>query len=222
MSAVSTVVFDVNETLSDLGPLQDRFRDLGAPGHLAPLWFASVLRDGLALATTGHSAPFAEIGRTLLTSMLDPRSLDRPVDEAAQHVMDGFMSLSVHEDVPDGIAALRGEGLRLVTLTNGSSAVADQLLAGAGLREAFERLLTVEDAGLWKPAGSAYEFAAEQCGTDLADMVLVAVHPWDIHGAAIAGMRTAWINRSGHTYPGYFTAPDIEVAALPDLASRLP
>jgi 2-haloacid dehalogenase len=221
MSIVSTVVFDVNETLSDLEPLQERFRDLGAPGHLAPLWFASVLRDGMALAATGHSAPFADVGRTVLASMLDRRSLDREVDEAVQHVMEGFMGLSVHADVPEGIAALEGEGLRLVTLTNGSSAVADRLLTGAGLREAFEQLLTVEDAELWKPARSAYEFAAAQCGTSLSDMVLVAVHPWDIHGAATAGMRTAWINRGGHTYPRHFTAPDVEVTGVDELAEQL-
>jgi hypothetical protein len=28
-------------------------------------------------------------------------------------------------------------------------------------------------------------------------MLLVAVHPWDIHGAAQAGMGTAWVNRTG-------------------------
>jgi len=221
MKAVSTVVFDVNETLSDLQPLQTRFSDVGAPGHLAPLWFASVLRDGLALTVTGQSQPFADIGKALLFSMLDPGSLNRPVDEAVQHVMEGFMSLSVHPDVPPGIRALDEAGLRLVTLSNGSSGVADRLLTTAGLREAFETLLTVEDADLWKPARGAYRFAAEQCDTDLAEMVLVAVHPWDIHGAANAGMVTAWINRGGGSYPEHFTAPDIEVSGLHDLADRL-
>jgi len=28
-------------------------------------------------------------------------------------------------------------------------------------------------------------------------MLLVTVHPWDIHGAARAGLSTAWINRAG-------------------------
>jgi 2-haloacid dehalogenase len=221
MNAVSTVVFDVNETLSDLTPLQARFGDVGAPAHLAPLWFASVLRDGLALTTTGDSRPFADIGRALLLTMLDPDSLDRPVEDAVQHVMEGFMSLSVHPDVPEGIVALSEAGLRLVTLSNGSSSVADRLLTGAGLRDAFETLLTVEDAGLWKPARSAYTFAAEQCGTDLGEMVLVAVHPWDIHGAANAGMVTAWVNRAGNRYPEHFTTPDIEISTVAHLAHRL-
>ncbi|MGB7450272.1 MAG: haloacid dehalogenase type II [Ornithinimicrobium sp.] len=221
MSPVSTVVFDVNETLSDLAPLQERFSDIGAPRHLAPLWFASLLRDGLALTVTGDNQAFADIGRTLLFSMLDPDSLDRSVDDAVRHVMEGFMSLSVHPDVPDGVAALEEAGLRLVTLSNGSSSVADRLLTEAGLRGSFAQLLTVEDAEVWKPARSAYAFAAERCGTDLGEMVLVAVHPWDIHGAANAGMVTAWINRDGGTYPGHFAAPDLEISGLAELATRL-
>ncbi|CAN5567398.1 haloacid dehalogenase type II [soil metagenome] len=221
MDSVRTIVFDVNETLSDLAPLQARFTDVGAPAQLAPLWFTSILRDGLALTATGQSRPFAEIGKTLLASLLDPDALDRPVDEAVQHVMEGFMTLSVHPDVPDGIAALRAAGLQLVTLSNGSSAVADQLLRGAGLRDSFEALLTVEDSDVWKPARTAYEYAARACGVELAQMTLVAVHPWDIHGAARAGMRTAWINRGGSAYPGHFAGPDIEIAGLDELADTL-
>lgn len=50
--------------------------------------------------------------------------------------------------------------------------------------------------------------------------MLVAVHPWDIHGAA-AGLRTAWINRTGATYPSYFRAAEIEAKDLVDLAEIL-
>lgn len=37
-----------------------------------------------------------------------------------------------------------------------------------------------------------------------------------------AGLGTAWINRTGGGYPAYFTAPDLSVASLLDLAGRSP
>ena len=40
------LVFDVNETLSDMSPMGQRFEDVGAPEHLAKTWFAGLLRDG--------------------------------------------------------------------------------------------------------------------------------------------------------------------------------
>lgn len=52
-------------------------------------------------------------------------------------------------------------------------------------------------------------------------MLLVAVHPWDIHGAASAGMHTAWLNRSGDPYPGYFTHPEHTISALSELSTIL-
>lgn len=37
--------------------------------------------------------------------------------------------------------------------------------------------------------------------------MLVAVHPWDVDGAARADMSTACINRTGPRYPDGSTAP---------------
>nr|WP_199734876.1 HAD family hydrolase [Cellulomonas sp. PhB143] len=99
--------------------------------------------------------------------------------------------------------------------------VADSLLGRAGVREHFERLLSVEDARRWKPAPEAYAYGVEACGVDAAQAMLVAVHPWDIDGAARAGLATAWIDRSGGHYPGCFTPPDLRVASVTDLAERL-
>ncbi|KGH44950.1 hypothetical protein IN07_20295 [Modestobacter caceresii] len=217
----SVLVFDVNETLSDLQPMAQRFTDVGAPGHLSTLWFAMVLRDGFALTAAGSQQPFAELGAGALRTVLTGLDLDRDLETAVAHVMQGFSELGVHDDVPDGARGLRDAGLRLVTLSNGSSQVAEQLLTRAGIRDSFQHLLSVEDAGAWKPARTAYEYAAGACGTPLDAMTLVAVHPWDIDGAARAGMSTVWINRTGASYPDYFTPPTHTVSALTDLAGRL-
>lgn len=221
MSQPSVIVFDVNETLSDMAPMAGRFADIGAPEHLAKLWFASLLRDGFALTAAGAQERFSVLGEGALRTLLARAELNRDVDAAIEHVMAGFLSLQVHADVPDGVRALRSAGLRLVTLTNGSTRVAEELFASAGIRPEFEQLLSVEDAGTWKPAQAAYEYAARVCGTDVAEMLLVAVHPWDIDGAARAGLNTAWINRTGVPYPGYFTPPRHTVAALTELVAAL-
>ena len=62
------LVFDVNETLSDMAPLNARFEDVGAPAHLAKTWFAELLRDGFALTVSGASESFAALGAEALRS----------------------------------------------------------------------------------------------------------------------------------------------------------
>lgn len=221
MSRPSVVVFDVNETLSDMAPMAESFAEVGAPASLAPLWFASVLRDGFALTSAGSIATFADLGAELLRDLLPSAGVEGDVEEAVEHVMGGLTSLGVHPDVVPGLRALHDAGLRLVTLSNGSVGVAEALLSGAGARELFEQLMSVEDAGAWKPAADAYTFAAEQCGVPVEDMVLVAVHPWDIDGAARAGLETAWVNRDGRRYPSYVTPPTHTVKTVEDLAGVL-
>jgi 2-haloacid dehalogenase len=215
------LVFDVNETLSDLAPLADRFAEIGAPPQLAGTWFAGLLRDGFALTVTGANPAFADVGAGVLRQLLSGLALDRDLDAAVAHVMSAFGELGVHPDVVPGVRALRRGGFRLATLTNGATAVPEGLLTRAGLRPEFERLLSVTDAGAWKPAARAYEYAASQCGVALSDALLVAVHPWDVHGARAAGMRAAWITRDAGPYPDHLTAPDLTASGVDDLADQL-
>lgn len=217
----SVIVFDVNETLSDMAPLTSRFTEIGAPGQLATVWFASLLRDGFALTAAGGKEPFARLARGALDTVLAGVALNRPAAEAVDHVLAGFGELSVHPDVPEGVRRLREGGLRLATLSNGSADVAERLLTRAGIRGEFECLLSVEDAPAWKPAPAAYAYAARACSVPAGEMLLVAVHPWDIHGARQAGLRAGWISRGPVPYPGYFAAPDLRAPDLSTLARQI-
>ena len=217
----AVILFDVNETLSDMSPIAARFVDVSAPAHLAATWFAALLRDGFALTAAGSTAPFAQLGSGVLRASIGSLPLNRTIDQAIEHIMGGFDELTVHPDVLDGIPALAALPARLVTLSNGAANVAQRLFERAGLGEHFERLLSVEDAGIWKPAPGAYAYAAQQCGVEPIDLMLVAVHPWDIDGAHRARLGTAWINRTGATYPDYFTAPTLEATSILHLAQLL-
>ncbi|MFI7481145.1 haloacid dehalogenase type II [Kocuria sp. M1R5S2] len=219
MSTPDVIVFDVNETLSDMSPLGEAFAAAGAPEHLAGTWFAGILRDGFAIAAAGGNAAFSEIAQDSLVRLL-AESGDAVDDAAAGPIISALKNLGVHPDVVPGVEALRRVA-ELVTLSNGSASVAEGLLERSGLRGHFTELLSVDDAPAWKPARSAYAYASSETGHPADRMLLVAVHPWDIHGARRAGLRTAWINRTGAQYPGYFSPPDLEAADLVELAGQL-
>jgi 2-haloacid dehalogenase len=214
----SVIAFDVNETLSDLSPLGARFVEVGASATAARLWFAATLRDGFALSAVGENPSFVAVARELLLSHLSEAQLNRSVEEATKQVMDGFASLELHADVASGVDRLAEDGFRLVTLSNGPTSVAERLLEAASLRGTFERLLSVEDAGAWKPSPVAYRYAVSECGVEPEDMLLVAVHPWDVHGARRAGLQSAWVNRSGGHFPAIFAEPTYTVSAIEELA----
>lgn len=221
MSITKVIVFDVNETLSDMAPMAQRFTEVGAPASLASLWFAWLLRDGFALTAAGSNPDFAEVGAETLRVLLEPLHLDIPVEQAVHRIMTGMTELQLHTDVIDAVRMLAKNGHRLITLSNGATTLAERLFADAGIREHFEKLLSVADAPLWKPAPSSYAFAARRCGVQMEEMLLVAAHPWDINGAAEAGLRTCWVNREKTRYPGFFRTPEFTVRDLGELPTLL-
>ena len=102
--------------------------------------------------------------------------------------------------MPWGIKSPRESGRRPVTPANGTTAAAERPLASADLLGGVEILLSVDDAGIWEPSAGAYHPATRQCGARVEDMLMVAVHPWDLDGAARAGLRTAWVDRAGSAF----------------------
>ncbi len=170
------------------------------------MWFASVLRDGFAVTVTGEYRSFSSLGSSLLRGLLAGCSLSVGVDESVELIMSGFSSLEVHPDVVDGVRALSEEGHRLVTLSNWAASVAEGLLGRAGVRDCFELLLSVDEAGRWKPAREVYAYGLSSCGVGPEAAVLVAVHPWDLHGGP---------------YPDVFEPPTWRIGSVGALAGRL-
>ena len=216
--APQVAVLDVNETLSDLSGLGPRFEAAGLDPRLLPLWFAATLRDGVALTAAGAYAEFAEIAVPTLAGLMTD---GEGSPAAAKQIVGSMAELDLHADVADGLRVLAAAGVRVVTLSNGSGRVAESLLERAGLRDLVEACLSISDAGRWKPAPEAYWFAAERCGVDPGDMVLIAVHPWDIDGARGAGLRTGWLSRAGAPYPPYMREPEATGHTLAELARQL-
>ncbi|MBH0115647.1 HAD hydrolase-like protein [Salinibacterium sp. NG253] len=222
-NAPVTLFFDVNETLSDLSPVADAFEAVGATRDRAASWFASILRDGFALTSTDSEARFLDIATVNARDALGSSPLTMPLDDAVDAVITAFSSVQLHEDVAPGFRSLADAGHRLFTLSNGPASNAERMLTGAGVADAMAGFLSVEGHSPWKPARAAYEGALTRTGAGATsgDAFLVAVHPWDIHGAANAGLSTVWVNRSGAHYPEHFTPPTLTVETLSELHKRL-
>lgn len=159
------IMFDVNETLSDMSVLAGRFAELGLSQQLAPTWFAGLLRDGFALTVTGENPDFADVASDSLVSLLQAQGAPE-VEAGVERIMGAFMQLPLHPDVVEGVRLLSDSGVRLVTLSNGSTSVAEGLLERNGILDRFERLLSVQAAPAWKPADAAYRYAMDVCGAE--------------------------------------------------------
>jgi 2-haloacid dehalogenase len=218
----SVLLLDVNETLSDMGPLGMRFEAVGLPAHLTSTWFSNILRDGFALAATGAYASFRRVAESAAIALLStPDRTPNDISAAAEHLVRGLSELPLHDDVRPALERLATAGLRVMTLTNGSRSNTIALLERAGVSGRVEENFSVEEVGRWKPVREAYHYAAARCGVEPAQVMMVAAHPWDVEGAKRAGLLGAWINRRELPYPSLLRKPDLTAADLVGLAQAL-
>jgi len=210
----AVVAFDVIETVISLEPLRAQLGRLGAPGHALELWFARTLRDGFALAAAGAYRPFREVAKGALEGLL-------PEPGRAGEVLDEFSRLPAHPDAGPAMARLRDAGVRVLALTNGSEAGTHALLRGAGLSGHVERIVSIDEAGHWKPRPEVYHYAARVAGVEPGAMALVAAHAWDCHGARRAGLVTGWVARSEPRFNPALGAPDVTGKTLVAVADGL-
>jgi 2-haloacid dehalogenase len=128
-------------------------------------------------------------------------------------------SLKPFPDVVAALAALRGAGYRLAILSNGDR---DMLkAAGPHIGFAFDHVISVQEAGYFKPHWKSYAKAEEIIGIDRSSILFVANHAFDCVGAKSYGMRTAFIDRRRRPFGEGQQQPDLIVTDFSALAAAL-
>lgn len=213
--------FDVNETLLDLGPLEKSVaKALGGRESLAKLWFTTMLQYSLVETVSGTYREFGEIGAAVMRMVARNHDVELSADEASEAIAP-ITSLPAHPDVKAGLRTLKDAGFRMATLTNSPQEGVDAQMENAGLSGFFEKRLSVGSVEAFKPDRRTYEWAAAEMKVPLERCMLVAAHGWDIAGAMRAGMRGAFLARTGQSLYPLAPDPEISVADLGKLASSL-
>jgi 2-haloacid dehalogenase len=210
-------VFDVNETLLDLGALDPLFAETFADTAARREWFSQMLQLAFVSIITEEYRDFGMLGAAAL-DMLTARYGLSLEGERRTVLLAGLRQLPPHPEVPASLKRMHEAGLRLVSLTNSTMAVAQAQLAYAGLDSYFERQFSADTVRRLKPAPEPYQMVAQELGVSLADLCLVAAHTWDIAGALKAGCSAAFLARPGMVLDPGATPPDAVGANLTEIA----
>src|SRR3712207_275929 len=159
-------VFDVNETLLDLGALDPHFERIFGHAGVRGAWFGQLLQSALVSTVTGAYSDFGKIGGSALEMTAERHGVTLS-DEDKQRILGGMRELPPHPEVAESLSRLRDAGLRLATLTNSTQQVAEAQMGNSGLRGYFEQLLSADTARRLKPAPEPYRMAAEALGVDV-------------------------------------------------------
>jgi 2-haloacid dehalogenase len=214
------VVFDVNETLLDLAPLDTLFaRAFGQEGMRAQ-WFGQMLQIAFTGGLSGRYVDFTAAQRAALAMLAEATGTDvdaRTADAIAQEMR----RLPPHADVVPALDRLRSAGFELAALTNSPLGVVRDQLEHAGLAGRFDALLSADQVRALKPHPEPYRLVARTFRADLAEIRLVAAHAWDVSGALAAGCAAAFVRRPGKVPSPLGPQPDIVGADLREVAEHI-
>jgi 2-haloacid dehalogenase len=213
-------VFDVNETLLDLGALDPHFEQFFGNAGVRRTWFLQLLQSALVATVTGAYSDFGTIGGAALEMVAEREGVDLS-DKEKQKILGGMRELPPHPEVVESLSRLREASIRLATLTNSTRQVAEAQMENSGLRDYFEQILSADDVRRLKPAPEPYRMTAESLGVGLEGIRLVAAHAWDVAGALRAGCAAAFVARPGMVLDPLVERPDVVGTDLREVAESI-
>jgi 2-haloacid dehalogenase len=223
MTDREVLAFDLYGTLVDPMAISTELgRVLGEPDgfEAARLWRLKQLEYSFRLTAMGRYEDFRWVTSRALDFALASLGARLPAGQA-----EGLVELYDHlRPFPDAVPALRalaGTGYELAVFSNGTPAMIDSCLENSGLAGFFGQRVSVDEVRVFKPSPVAYRHAAGRLSVPAGQVRLVTSNAFDSVGAGAAGMRTAWVNRSGAPFDTIGQPPDLTVPALDRLPAAL-
>ncbi|MGI9333668.1 MAG: haloacid dehalogenase type II [Gammaproteobacteria bacterium] len=224
---LSTLVFDLYGTIVDMqlglteavgAFLQHKGWD-GQAHRFVTWWRRTHFENSMidALCDRGHT-PYRQIGHRAVSYVMDRCAITYSQTEV-QWLVSLIETLEPFPDVLAALERLRAGGYRLAILSNGDRDMLEAAKPHIGF--GFDNVISVQEAGYFKPHWKTYATAEEILGVDRSSCLFVANHAFDCIGAKSYGMRTAFIDRRNRPFGETPHQPDIVVADLAELAARM-
>ncbi len=190
----------------------------GNPNSFVTWWRRTHFENSMidALLHREHT-PYREIGHRAVAFVMDRAGIAY-TPEDVRWLVSEIEKLPAFPEVPEALARLR-TSYRLVVLSNGDPDMLETARGYHGV--AFDRIISVAEAGSFKPHVATYRKAAELAEVALDEVLFVANHAFDCVGAKAAGMHTAFIDRRRRPFGETPYRPDLLVPSMKDLADAL-
>lgn len=133
-----------------------------------------------------------DLHRMILDELIVEFELQMLDESEREHLNRAWHRLSPWPDAVSGLNRLKSRYV-ITTLSNGNVSLLTNMARNAGLP--WDAILSAELAGRYKPDAEVYLKAAELLSLQPHQVMMVAAHPGDLHGAARAGLRTAYVHR---------------------------
>ena len=228
------MLFDAYGTLFDVYSVgiaaEQLFPSQGA--RLAQVWRDKQIEYSRLLTTCNHGAhyePFWSVTEKALRYAIKIVALSaasitasgrfdtKSIDSAVSQLMSQYRQLSAFPENRDVLTELKSRGIVTGILSNGDPVMLEAAVKSAGLADVLDHVISVDSIRKYKTHPDAYALGSNATGLQPKEMLFVSSNGWDAVGAAWAGYRTLWVNRSNLPQEEIGPAPERVGASLRDV-----
>ena len=175
------------------------------------------LRKRVAVEHADMAHDFRFLRKRVLAHMAAEAQYEADMVDAAYDVFDAARNrVELFPDVEPALESL-AKRFTVIAVTNGNAS-----LARIGIDHYFHGAVSAAETGVAKPHARIFAAAVDRAGVLPEEVLHVGDHPeLDVVGAAEAGLRTAWINRTSADWPEHLPIPDATVTSMSELHTLL-
>ncbi len=218
---VDACVFDAYGTLFDFNSAASAASsELGGDWQrVSDLWRQKQLQYTWLRGLAGHHADFWQVTGEALEFTLATLKIERA--GLQNRLMNLYLELATYPEVAETLRRLKATGRKLAILSNGTPKMLEAVVHSAGLDQAFDAVLSVEEVGVYKPHPAVYGLACDRLELTASRICFLSSNSWDAFSAKAFGMRVVWCNRFGQAPERIPEAPDGEISELGALPALL-
>ena len=216
MKNIKAIIFDAYGTLFDVNSAAEKCKEkLGDKWEgFANYWRTTQLEYTWLRSLMRRHKDFWQITEDSLDKSMNFYNIDNSM---RTELLNLYKVLSPFTEVRDALNKLKQSNYKLAILSNGTPDLLNELVVSNQLKDIFDDIFSVEEAGIFKPDSKVYDLPINKYNIEKNEVLFLSANTWDVSGAGNYGYNTVWVNRNNNIFDKLDFEPNQQISNLSEL-----
>ena len=216
MKKIKAIIFDAYGTLFDVNSAAEKCKEkLGDKWEgFANYWRTTQLEYTWLRSLMRRHKDFWQITEDSLDKSMNFYNIDNSM---RSELLNLYKVLSPFAEVRDAVKKLKQSNYKLAILSNGTPDLLNELVVSNKLKDIFDDIFSVEEAGIFKPDSKVYDLPINKYNIEKNEVLFLSANTWDVSGAGNYGYNTVWVNRNNNIFDKLDFEPNKQISNLLEL-----
>ena len=216
MKNIKAIIFDAYGTLFDVNSAAEKCKDkIGDKWEsFANYWRTTQLEYTWLRSLMNRHKDFWQVTEDSLDKSMKVFKIDSSM---RKELLDLYKKLSTFPEVKEVLNNLKEKDYKLSILSNGTSALLNELIKSNNLDNIFDDIFSIEEVKIYKPDSKVYDLPIKKYQIKKDEVAFLSANTWDVSGGGNYGYSSIWINRNNNIFDNLDYKPKNVVKNLKQL-----